>query len=367
MSKIIVDQVATNGGDTFTLPAADGTTSKQPLVTDGSGTLSFNTTSPLLPAADGTVGQSVTTDGSGQLGFAPIKLPSSDGTTGQYVITNGSGQLSFDTLPTGSNLPNDSDNMIGMIRSSTARDNIYSTGQWSTSGPGTTFYSQLTSSTDILQAFNMALGDGYPNGTSQGMYAGDYGGESQREMIFANGHRVGQNKKGYYYDQNATNYPGVTFSILPIRNNGSVSKTVNLDTYVSSTSYTYSGAGMAVYIPSGLTPDYNAVTAGTWTTEWSYNSDAHTYRQQNTVITIPAGTTVLVMLSSSHYYQTTYQFKGTNSYLNLQTTFTDPDIVCDIRMLHALWMVRRPNATYSQNTDMTHEMYTGCGELFGNR
>jgi hypothetical protein len=241
MSKIIVDQVATNGGDTFTLPAADGTTSKQPLVTDGSGTLSFNTTSPLLPAADGTSGQSVTTDGSGQLGFAPIKLPSSDGTTGQYVITNGSGQLSFDTLPTGSNLPNDSENLIGMIRSSTARDNIYSTGQWDSSGPATTFYSQLTSNTDVLQAFNMALGDGYPNGTSQQMYAGDHGLETQREMIFANGHRLGTNSKGYYYHDNSSSYPGVTFSILPIRNIGSVSKTVTLDNYVSSMSGTYSG------------------------------------------------------------------------------------------------------------------------------
>ena len=85
MSKIIVDQIAKNGGTTFTLPSTDGG-ANAPLVTNGTGTLAY---SPLkLPAADGTANKPITTDGSGQLQFNPSALPAAIGTAGQQLAVN---------------------------------------------------------------------------------------------------------------------------------------------------------------------------------------------------------------------------------------------------------------------------------------
>jgi len=85
MSKIIVDQIAKNGGTTFTLPSTDGG-ANAPLVTNGTGTLAY---SPLkLPAADGTANKPITTDGSGQLQFNPAALPAAIGTAGQTLAVN---------------------------------------------------------------------------------------------------------------------------------------------------------------------------------------------------------------------------------------------------------------------------------------
>ena len=85
MSKIIVDQIAKNGGTTFTLPSTDGG-ANAPLVTNGTGTLAY---SPLkLPAADGTANKPITTDGSGQLQFNPAALPAAIGTAGQQLAVN---------------------------------------------------------------------------------------------------------------------------------------------------------------------------------------------------------------------------------------------------------------------------------------
>jgi hypothetical protein len=85
MSKIIVDQIAKNGGTTFTLPSTDGG-ANAPLVTNGTGTLAY---SPLkMPAADGTANKPITTDGSGQLQFNPNALPATIGSSGQQLAVN---------------------------------------------------------------------------------------------------------------------------------------------------------------------------------------------------------------------------------------------------------------------------------------
>ena len=87
MSKIIVDEIQKNGGDTLTLPTTDATANNQPMVGSSSGVLSF---SPLaLPAADGTANKPVTTDGSAQLQFGAFALPTSAGTDGQVLTSTG--------------------------------------------------------------------------------------------------------------------------------------------------------------------------------------------------------------------------------------------------------------------------------------
>jgi len=96
---------------TFTLPSTDGT-SGQFLKTDGSGNLSFASLSfatPLAVVGDATAGASIrlpedTDNGSNYVALkAPdnlasnltLTLPSADGTSGQVLQTNGSGVLSF--------------------------------------------------------------------------------------------------------------------------------------------------------------------------------------------------------------------------------------------------------------------------------
>ena len=100
MSKVIVDQIQKNGGTTFTLPSADGSSANQPLVTNGSGILAF---SPLsMPAADGTANKPLVSDGAGQLGFNPNILPVSQGTAGQYLISGGAAAATWQAASAGS-------------------------------------------------------------------------------------------------------------------------------------------------------------------------------------------------------------------------------------------------------------------------
>jgi hypothetical protein len=367
MSKIIVDQVATNGGDTFTFPAADGTIAKQPLVTDASGGLSFNTTSPLPPIADGTAGKAVVTDGSGQLEFSANVMPAADGTVGQYLSTDGSGQMEFiDPPPIPSNLPEDSIHSIGMLMSSSARENIYSTGEWSSSGAWTTYYNSFSAANSIIQAANMALGDGYPNATSGNKYhSGDHGDTHHRKKLFAKNKRMGHWYRDYYYYDNVTgNYAGTTWSMLPIRNSSANDIDITLYWETSCWNDNYGGSGMAVYTPTGGTGNYAGVTGGSWTT-LSNNSSQSVAGTHNNSVTVPAGKTVIVMMSSHHYYQTTYRFKDTHSYYNLHTSFSNANINCDLRMLETLFTARTPSATNSN--DYTWELYPACAALFSDR
>jgi len=96
MSKIIVDQIAKNGGATLTIPAADGS-ANQPVVTDGAGNLSFAPNK--MPTADGTANKPVVTDGSGQLSFSPVPMPTSMGTAGQYQTVQSDGSMAFVDVP----------------------------------------------------------------------------------------------------------------------------------------------------------------------------------------------------------------------------------------------------------------------------
>lgn len=105
----------TNATFTITLPAADGTTG-QFLQTDGSGNLSYATAAtlntPLAVIGNSTAGAEIrlpedTDNGANYVALkAPdllgstltFTLPSADGTNGQLLSTNGSGQLSFTSV-----------------------------------------------------------------------------------------------------------------------------------------------------------------------------------------------------------------------------------------------------------------------------
>lgn len=370
MSKLIVDEIQKNGGDSLTLPNTDATANNQALVGSSAGVLSF---SPLaLPAADGAANKPVTTDGSGTLQFGGFPLPTGAGSDGQLLTSTGSA-AAWETLVT-SPLPNDNILSTGMVISSSQRQNLYSTGQWSSSGPDSTYYNRLSSAAMINQAWNMLLGDGRPDettamdsSTDRMFYSGDSGQQFHREKIFAHNRRLGHNFKNlYYYDNAGTgqDYPGITISCLPIRNHASSGST-NVTFKVSrSGGSNYGGTGIVYYTSTYSSGgNYANATGGVWTTLESSTSNQN-YVNYTATVPVAAGTTVLVMMTSNHRYHTTYRFKDTHAYYDLHTAFTG-DIKCDLRMLEALYMGRQPAAVY--NNSYPYELYTTCASLFGDR
>ena len=294
-------------------------------------------------------------------GGAVLTLPLADGTAGQFISTDGSGGLSF-TTPTFSVAPVDNTKMYGSVFTASARGNIYSTGQWTSSGPNSTYQNATAAGTNMNythQSFNMFLGDGYPGGTSQNMFSGDFRGEDYRTILYSGNDRLGHNYRELFYYQNNTSYGGVSWHVMPVRNttNASITRSLN---YMFSSYDTYNGAALGYYTPNAAT--YAATTGGTWSQQ--YTNTSNTITSNNSSIVIPANTTVLVMLVTSHNYQTTYYFKESNMFYGL-STFFGTGLVCDLRMLAALATLRTPSAT--STTSNPEEIYTGCATVYGNR
>ena len=162
-----------------------------------------------------------------------------------------------------------SDDVIGTVVTGSARGNSYSTGSWTTSdGPNSTHYgSNAWDASYVDETWNMFLGDGYPNGSSQIMYVDSHSGLPHRTMQFANNKRVGHSFRNQYYYHNQSFYVGFYIRFMPIRNNGSSPVSVQMYAYASSYSNNYSGCSIGYYTPtnsSGTT--YSTVTGGVWTT-----------------------------------------------------------------------------------------------------
>tara|TARA_B100001057_G_scaffold388853_1_gene396440 strand:+ start:4000 stop:5100 length:1101 start_codon:yes stop_codon:yes gene_type:complete len=366
MSKIIVDQVQKNGGDVLTLPATDATANNQALVGSSTGVLSF---SPLaLPAADGTANKPVTTDGSGQLQFGAFPLPTSSGTNGQVLQSNGTSATWSDSSA-GLPIDTNSNHMIGTVHSDTFRGQHYNAHNWTTSGPNSTWYAtQALSSSYVAATWNMFLGDGKPSASGNDYtYVHNSDRNDVRVMEYANNKRVGHYYQDWRNQHNQTSYSGNVFRVLPIRNKSSSAISTNVYGVVSTYSQNnYSGGCIGVYTPTYSSgTNYANVNGGAWSTLASYDSTNSTYQFGAQSISIPAGTTVLVMLVSSVEYKTTYQFISTNMFYSLDSTFTNADIHCDIRMLYALQCARSVNNNSS--TASPADLYTACAALFGDQ
>ena len=397
MAKIIVERVqGGSGGAALTIPTAVPSANGAPVVGSTAGVLSFSavglptavsgannrpivgattgvsTFSPLaLPAADGAANKPVTTNGSGQLQFGAVALPAADGTANQVLQTNGSAVASWGTISSAP-VPDDNDLMIGAIFTTSMRENFYSTGTWSSSGPNSTYYNSLSDASAISQCWNMAFADGkpkatgYTNSTNDITYSNNDDGEA-RTKLFAHNRRLGWIAKQWERDYNQTSYPGITISVLPVRNKGASDVVIAVKRGFTSQS-NYSGSGLVSYratYSSGT--NYANATGGAWTTINSYTGDT-SYAGTNSGphnVTIPAGETILLMMTSSHRYHTTDFMHDIHVYGELQTMFTHADIQCDMRMLEALHSCRQPAADYNTNTP--YEMYTSCATCYGDR
>ena len=256
----------------------------------------------------------------------------------------------------------DNNNIYGSVMTASARGNIYSTGTWTSSGPNSTYQNATAAGTTPIythMSWNMFLSDGYPNGTTEIMYSGDLRGLEYRTKLYSANNRLGHNYRELFYFRNASSYGGVSWHVMPVSNTTGSSITKSLS-YMYSAYYTYNGAALGFYTPNAST--YADTSGGTWTQ--TFTQTGNQIGSSTASIIIPAYTTVLVMLVSSHNYQTTYYFKESSMFYNLSTFFSS-GLVCDLRMLEALAKLRSPSSVYT--TSYPHEMYTGCAAVYGNR
>ena len=313
----------------------------------------------------------ITTDQIQKPGGAVFTLPVVSPTADQFVQTDGQGNLSFQqptlTEPFNTSLvaPEGVGN-IGSIVTHTDRQNIYSTGEWSSSGPWTT-YSSHSSHADnsAIQYLYMQFGDGMgPSGTSQSMFGADAENELPRRLQFANGNRMGFARDVFHYD-NSQDYAGHSFRMMPIRNTTSASITVAVAAYASVYySSGYDGAQLLYFTPN--TSAYSTVTSVTATSVATSTTQSRQVSLTGN-ITVPANTTVLVCLISSDWYTTTYRFKDTNYFYNLTTTFTNAGIICDMRMLSNIAKSRFSFAYAGAFATPAANIWTTCATVYGDR
>ena len=282
-----------------------------------------------------------------------FNLPATDGTSGQYMKTDGSATLGWASIvnpnaPVITALPvSEGKGMIGSIVTHSDRSNSYSTGEWQGSAGWTTFVNyQVHADNTAIQFFNNVFGDGMAEaGTSETMFGSDSEHQFARTLQFSNGNRLGYSRDFFHYDNDTSN-SGHSWRIMPIRNTTNAAVTVTLAGYVSA----YWGSGneggqLAVFTPN--TSTYSTVTSVTGTSIATITGNNGQFFNLTGTHSIPANTTVLVVLTSTDQYQTTYRFKDTNYFYNLDTTFANPGIICDMRMLYSLHTSRFPAMVYA--------------------
>jgi hypothetical protein len=190
-------------------------------------------------------------------------------------------------------------------------------------------------------------------------------GHHQRQLQFSNGNRVGHKKDVFYYSNNSSN-GGHTFRILPVRNNTSISITRSIGWSLSNYwSSGHEGVALARYEPNSTV--YSTTTAGTWTQLYSTTSGfGSSWNNGNVSVPIPANTTILLLLASTHSHQTTYRYNDVNAFYNLQSFFVpgDNSVICDMRMLSALAHAR---VQHGYTSEVTHLYYQAAARMYGDR
>lgn len=216
---------------------------------------------------------------------------------------------------------------------------------WSTSYAGTTFYTHSNNAHSQRIRFWMASGISRKDGNE---FAANEG--TGPEIFYANNGNVGVCKSHTSW-WTGNNYAPWRTSIMFLRNKGTATKSATAYVNVSS-QYTsgYDGASLTLYKPNSA--DYASVSSITATTEWSYTTTSQDAASTQS-FTIPAGHTVAVVLANSmRYHQDTNSnasWQDNNGFYNLNTTFSDPDIVPDLEMTQTYLMMRHHTTSYTND------------------
>ena len=305
---------------------------------------------------------------------AAFNIPATDGTIGQYMKTDGSQNLGWASMTyTGPEsivaIPvQEGKGIIGCVTTHSDRQNTYSSEEWTSSGPWTTFYNYaIESDNHAIQFWNMFLGDGQANRTdttvSDYMQGGDSEHQFARTIQFASGKRLGYGRDFFHYD-NATSYAGHTWRVMPVRNTTASPITITISGRCSDNGGGYEGACIAVFEPN--TTKYSTVTSVTGTRVAYFQASTQNQNLTGTY-TIPAGKTVLVCLTSTDMYMTTYRFRDTNYFYSLDTTFPT-GVICDMRMLYNLHNSRFVDIAYTGSfTPQISAIWKQCAVNYGDR
>jgi hypothetical protein len=194
-----------------------------------------------------------------------------------------------------------------------------------------------------------------------------------RRHISTNGNNIGPQGPydNFYFSTNQYSYAPISIMMMPIRNNHpTLSKTITIaGVYTSYYNSGYDGSSSWIYTP-GQNGTYN-ITSGTWTRNsvLQSNSSASTYTY---TVTIPAQTTIVFMsMATLVYYSassSSIQFFEMNKLYNLDTTFTDPFIQVDSRMINTMQFAdwQRYGLT-ANNAFQFFKVYNACADMYGNR
>jgi hypothetical protein len=310
-------------------------------------------------------------------GGAQLAFPTVDGTAGQFVKTDASGNLSFGaayTFPsTGTNtVALESKGMFGSVSSHTYRQNTYSTGEWTSTGPSGGIYTNYQAFTDpnLIQFVNMCLGDGKGGAASTtDTYLGDDDrGSGARALMFTNGNRLGYKRDMLMWDNYTSGYGGHSFRMMPLRNPTSSAITITLSAYATDYySSGYEGTNLFVIIPN--TSTYSTVTSITTTSLGiSQTSTNMNGTSLSSTYSVPANTTVIACLASTTAYQTTYRFKDTNYFYNLNA-IASAGVICDMRMLTSLYTSKfnLPTSGTCISTNVLAPLWTKTATNYGDR
>jgi hypothetical protein len=345
MSKLIVEKLQRSGGPEISLPTSQGAANSI-LINDGAGALSYNTIGSILPTAS---------------------------VANTYLTNDGSGNLSYNTI--GRSL-DESKDIVGMMMS---RANWFSGYDATNATPGFSYgfdfdsgpidghtlqpsQAMVTNDNSQKMLWNMMMGDGAPDVASSKTFADMDSSTDVRQKRYSWGNRVGSYQIQYHGAQDTAGECGLTFSLMPIRNTSSADITATLGSMDTTEFSTYGGMSIGVYTPNATT--YAATTAGTWSQLIS-NTDDATVLNSSLSITVPANKTVLLWKVTTHHYVTTYQFRDTHMYNELNTFFTPSNaLYVDLRMLDAMCLYRKGISATSIDPS---DLYPFCAASFGDR
>lgn len=167
------------------------------------------------------------------------------------------------------------------------------------------------------------------------------------------------------HQNSAQSYAPQSMMLIPLRNvtGSQITRTIWWN-FASEWSSGYEGASATVISPN-VNGSYSSVTNTSYSYVYSYTGrTAPTTTSFN--VTIPANTTVLLLMTASMYYWTNnngYEYVDCNKLYNILSTF-DSSIVCDMRMLSTLY-----SSTFNTGwTDYNlYGVWTACGRDYGNR
>ena len=262
-------------------------------------------------------------------------------------------------------IPDDAHNLVGSVVTSSSRQNVYSSGEWADQGPWTTYYNNWQNEQSRTQGWNMFMGDGYPNGTNHYKWSNDSASNEHRIIEWGQEKRMGFFYRDRFEYDNATGqYSGCTWRCMPVRNTTSASITRSFSTSRSGSGGNYGGHATAMYTPGA--GKYSEVASGTWTLVNTDNHTSESHYSQAISVTIPANTTVLLMNTSGWCYHTTYKFKDSNMFYNLNDFLpADKSLVCDLRMLDTLATIRIVGETNDASNPW--KVYPQCALKHGDR